>query len=82
VVDLYYDGKDFEELKAERVATRATHGTGCTFAAAIAAYLAHGLQPLDAVARAKDFLTAALKAAPQIGGGVGPLDHFHAFRQG
>ncbi|MGH9751028.1 MAG: bifunctional hydroxymethylpyrimidine kinase/phosphomethylpyrimidine kinase [Candidatus Polarisedimenticolia bacterium] len=82
VVDLYYDGKDFEELKAERVETRATHGTGCTFAAAIAAYLAHGLPPLDAVARAKEFLTAALKAAPSLGKGVGPLDHFHSFRQG
>jgi hydroxymethylpyrimidine/phosphomethylpyrimidine kinase len=82
VVDLYYDGRVFEELKAERVETRATHGTGCTFAAAIAAYLAHGLQPLDAVARAKEYLTSALRAAPEIGRGVGPIDHFHAFRQG
>jgi hydroxymethylpyrimidine/phosphomethylpyrimidine kinase len=82
VVDLYYDGKDFQELKAERVQTRATHGTGCTFAAAITAYLAHGLPPLDAVARAKEFLTAALRAAPSIGRGTGPLNHFHAFRQG
>ncbi|PYS97115.1 MAG: bifunctional hydroxymethylpyrimidine kinase/phosphomethylpyrimidine kinase [Acidobacteria bacterium] len=53
VVDLFYDGKDFQELKAERVETRSTHGTGCTFSAAIAAYLAHGLTPLDAVSRAK-----------------------------
>jgi hydroxymethylpyrimidine/phosphomethylpyrimidine kinase len=81
VVDLFYDGRDFQELKAERVATTATHGTGCTFAAATAAYLAHGLPPLEAVIRAKDFLTAALKAAPKIGRGTGPIDHFHAFRR-
>ncbi len=81
VVDLYYDGRSFEELKAERVQTRSTHGTGCTFSAAIAAYLAHGLPPLDAVARAKEFLTAALQAAPGIGKGIGPINHFHAFHK-
>jgi hydroxymethylpyrimidine/phosphomethylpyrimidine kinase len=81
-VDLFYDGKEFQELRAERVETRSTHGTGCTFSAAIAAYLAHGLTPLDAVARAKEFLTAALKAAPGLGKGIGPLNHFHASRQG
>ncbi len=80
-VDLYFDGRDFQELKEERVATRSTHGTGCTFSAAITAYLAHGLTPLDAVARAKEYLTAALRSAPEIGKGVGPLDHFHAFRK-
>ncbi|HKN48541.1 MAG TPA: bifunctional hydroxymethylpyrimidine kinase/phosphomethylpyrimidine kinase [Candidatus Polarisedimenticolia bacterium] len=80
-VDLYYDGRDFQELKEVRIKTRSTHGTGCTFSAAIAAYLAHGLTPLDAVARAKEFLTAALRSAPDIGKGVGPLDHFHALRK-
>jgi hydroxymethylpyrimidine/phosphomethylpyrimidine kinase len=81
VVDLYFDGENFEELKAERVQTLATHGTGCTFSAAIAAYLAHGLPPLEAVARAKEFLTAALQAAPGIGKGIGPVNHFHAFHK-
>jgi len=81
VVDLYYDGKSFEELKAERVQTRSTHGTGCTFSAAIAAYLAHGLPPLDAVARAKEFLTAALVASPGIGKGIRTINHFHAFHK-
>jgi len=80
-VDLYYDGKEFQELKEERIRTRSTHGTGCTFSAAITAYLAHGLPPLDAVARAKEYLTAALRCAPDIGRGVGPLDHFHPFRR-
>lgn len=81
VVDLYYDGDRFEEFKAERVPTRNTHGTGCTYSAAIAAYLAHGLPPLDAVARAKEFLTAALRSAPAIGKGIGPVDHFHAIHK-
>jgi len=81
VVDLYYDGQRFEEFKAERVVTRSTHGTGCTYSAAIAAYLAHGLPPLDAVARAKEFLTAALLSAPDIGKGIGPVNHFHAFHK-
>ena len=77
VVDLYYDGEDFQELKAERIKTRSNHGTGCTFSAAIAAYLAHGLPPLDAVSRAKEFLTAAILSAPGLGKGAGPLNHFH-----
>lgn len=81
VVDLYFDGENFEELKAERVKTRATHGTGCTFSAAIAAYLAHGLPPLEAVTRAKEYLTAALQADPGIGKGIGPVNHFHSFHK-
>ena len=82
VVDLYFDGENFEELKAERVKTRATHGTGCTFSAAITAYLAHGLPPLEAVARAKEYLTAALQADPGLGKGIGPVNHFHASHRG
>ena len=76
-VDLYYDGSSFEQLRGERIATRNTHGTGCTFAAAITAYLAHGLSPLDAVTRAKEFLTAAIRSAPGHGRGAGPLNHLH-----
>jgi hydroxymethylpyrimidine/phosphomethylpyrimidine kinase len=64
------------------VQTRATHGTGCTFSAAIAAYLAHGLPPLEAVARAKEYLTAALQADPGLGKGIGPVNHFHASHRG
>jgi hydroxymethylpyrimidine/phosphomethylpyrimidine kinase len=81
VVDLYFDGERFEEFKAERIVTRSTHGTGCTYSAAIAAYLAHGLPPLEAVARAKEFLVAALRSAPEIGRGIGPVNHFHAFHR-
>ena len=63
-----------------RIATRNTHGTGCTLSAAVAAGLARGLGLSDAVAAAKDYLTAAIGAADRlgIGGGHGPVHHFHA----
>ena len=76
VVDLFYDGVAFAEIPGERVATRSTHGTGCTFSAAIAASLASGLSTLAAVARAREYVTAALRAAPGLGQGAGPLGHF------
>ena len=67
-------------LAATRVATRNTHGTGCTLSAAIAANLALGRSLEEAVAGAKDYLTAALAAADglSIGTGHGPVHHFHA----
>lgn len=63
-----------------RVATRNTHGTGCTLSAAIAAYLARGESLADAVQRAKKFVHEALVSASeqQLGGGSGPVDHLHA----
>ena len=65
---------------APRIATRNTHGTGCTLSAAVAAGLARGLGLADAVAAAKDYLTAAIGAADRlaIGSGHGPVHHFHA----
>jgi hydroxymethylpyrimidine/phosphomethylpyrimidine kinase len=80
VIDLVYDGQRFHEIRGPRVATRSTHGTGCTFSAAITAGLALGAAPIDAIAAAREYLTAALRAAPGIGRGAGPLEHFHAFR--
>jgi hydroxymethylpyrimidine/phosphomethylpyrimidine kinase len=67
-------------LSAPRIATANTHGTGCTLSAAIAAGLAQGLTLPEAVADAKDYLTAALGAADRlaIGAGHGPVHHFHA----
>lgn len=65
-------------LRYPRVATRNTHGTGCTFSAAIAARLALGDPPTDAITFAKQFVARALTGAQgwEIGGGRGPLDHF------
>jgi hydroxymethylpyrimidine/phosphomethylpyrimidine kinase len=76
-VDLLFDGTEFEELAAERVATRNTHGTGCTFASAIAARLARGEGLRQAVRGAKDYVTAILAASAslRIGAGHGPMDH-------
>ncbi|MCS6801527.1 MAG: bifunctional hydroxymethylpyrimidine kinase/phosphomethylpyrimidine kinase [Chloroflexota bacterium] len=75
-VDLYYDG-EFVELSAERIATRNTHGTGCTLASAIAAGLARGRSPLEAVREAKTYVTEALRAAFPLGHGHGPVHHFY-----
>ena len=66
-------------LPAEHIDTPHTHGTGCTFSAAIAALLAQGHEPLEAIARAKDYLTAALRAAQPIGAGHSPVNHFYAY---
>lgn len=74
--DIFFDGKDFFELEAERVATTSTHGTGCTLSAAIAAYLALGESPLEACRKAKAYLTGALKHAVKLGHGHGPVNHF------
>jgi len=78
-VDLLVDGKTCVRLAAPRVATKNTHGTGCTFASAIAAGLAKGL-PLDAAAReAKTYVSAAIAASDRLGiaDSNGPLHHFH-----
>jgi len=74
--DLIFDGRDFVELTGPRVATTNTHGTGCTFSAALAAYLALGLDPLDAISRSKEFIVGALEASFFIGDGHSPVNHF------
>ncbi len=75
-VDVYFDGERFAELRAERIQTPHTHGTGCTFSAAIAAFIARGLPVYDAVASAKNYITGAIRHAPGIGKGHGPVEHF------
>ena len=77
--DVLYDGETFLEFTAERIPSTSTHGTGCTFASAVAAGLAHGLQTAAAVQQAKEYVTAAIGAAYPIGQGHGPLHHFHAY---
>ena len=76
-VDLFYDGVRFQEFSAPRVDTRNTHGTGCTFAAAVAAGLAQGQDLIAAVAQAKDYVTEAIRHAYPLGQGHGPLHHFY-----
>ena len=77
--DVLFDGEQFLEFTAERIPSTSTHGTGCTFASAVAAGLAHGLDTPDAVRQAKEYVTQAIGAAYRIGSGHGPLHHFHAF---
>ena len=76
VVDLLFDGRAFHELRVPRVEGRHTHGTGCTFASALAACLALGHPLPDAAARAQHYVAGAIAHAPAIGHGRGPLDHF------
>jgi hydroxymethylpyrimidine/phosphomethylpyrimidine kinase len=75
--DLFYDGLDFQEFTAPRIDTVNTHGTGCTFASAIAAGLARSLPVIDAVAQAKEYITEAIRRSFPIGQGHGPLNHFY-----
>ena len=71
---LFYQG-EWQEFTAPRIATRNTHGTGCTFSAAITASIAHGYELPDAVERAKRYITEAIRGNPGLGAGSGPLDH-------
>jgi hydroxymethylpyrimidine/phosphomethylpyrimidine kinase len=63
------------EWRSDRIATRHDHGTGCTLASAIATGLGQGLSIEDAVARGRDFVRAAMLAAPGLGAGHGPMGH-------
>lgn len=72
------NGIPFEQvLTAQRMESRATHGTGCAFATAIACRLARGSQPIDAVRDAKEYVRQAMAAAYPVGKGIGPLNHHY-----
>ncbi len=77
VVDVLYDGATFRDYSAPRIDTTSTHGTGSTYATAIDAYIARGEPLAEAVGQAKEYLTEALRRAYPIGGGHGPVHHFH-----
>jgi hydroxymethylpyrimidine/phosphomethylpyrimidine kinase len=81
IVDLLFDGTRCHELRTARVATRNTHGTGCTFASALAANLALGHSVLEAAARAQAYVVGAVRHGLSIGRGHGPLDHFWQTRR-
>ena len=74
--DLLLDGGEWHEFPAPRIATRHTHGTGCTYSAAIVAGMAQGLTMAEAVAQAKRFIDAAIRGNPGLGSGSGPVNHF------
>jgi len=74
--DVLFDGGDFHIFGAPKIETRETRGTGCTLSSAIAALLARGCDVPEAVARAKQYLSEILRAAPDIGHGARPLNHY------
>ena len=77
--DIFYDGKKFHELTVPRISTPNTHGTGCTYSAAIAANLAKGEKLEKAVVQAKKFITQAIRKGFPIGPGHSPVHHFYHF---
>jgi len=75
-IDIVFDGERYIELKAERIFTENTHGTGCTFSAAICAGLAMGNETMDSIRSAKNYINGAIANSFDIGKGHGPLNHF------
>ncbi len=75
LVDLFLDGQRVQAFRSDRIETRATHGTGCTLSAAVAANLALGSGLPDAVERALAYLRKAMRRAAPLGAGRGPLAH-------
>ena len=78
-VDILDDGREQRELRAPRIATKNTHGTGCTLAAAITALLPRSTSMVQAIETAKQYLTGAIAASGEltVGAGHGPTHHFH-----
>jgi len=73
-IDLLYDGRNFKEMEGPRIDTKNTHGTGCTFASAIATLLARGDSLPEAVRKAKTFITMAIQSGLNLGKGTGPTN--------
>ena len=74
--DVLFDGQECRLLESKRIETASTHGTGCTFSSAIAAYLARGERFFDAVSKAKTYISGAIAHAFPLGKGCGPTHHF------
>jgi len=74
--DLLFNGSEYREFPSPRVDTPHTHGTGCTYSAAITAGLASCLGLEESVARAKVFIAEAIRTNPGLGSGCGPVNHF------
>lgn len=73
--DVLFDGVEWHEFPSPRIETRHTHGTGCTYSAAITAGLARGMAPASAVEAAKKFIHEAIRTNPGLGRGSGPVNH-------
>jgi hydroxymethylpyrimidine/phosphomethylpyrimidine kinase len=80
IVDIYADAHGTHEWHGPRIATRHTHGTGCTLASAVATGFAQGLNAVDSITRARLYVRRALETAPGLGQGHGPLNHAHTVR--
>ncbi len=78
--DILLDDGGWVEFAAERIATRHTHGTGCTFSAAITALLARGQELEPAIRAAKRYISEAIRTSPGLGAGTGPVNHHAAWR--
>ena len=76
ILDLLFDGHEFREFRGERVRGGSTHGTGCTFAAALVAQLAGGRSLIEAIPLAQRYVAGAIRHAPRLGKGQGPINHF------
>ncbi|MEI7024887.1 bifunctional hydroxymethylpyrimidine kinase/phosphomethylpyrimidine kinase [Paenibacillus sp. y28] len=79
--DVLYDGKELYYFSSPRFQTRHTHGTGCTYSAALTAFIAKGLPLYAAAETAKQFITAAIRNELGIGGGHGPTNHWAYWRE-
>ncbi len=75
-VDILFDGNTFHTFQSPRLSNPNTHGTGCTYSAALATLLAQGREPLQAVTEAKKFITRAIAYGIEMGSGIGPTNHY------
>lgn len=75
-VDFLYDGNVIHTFSSKRIETNNTHGTGCTYSAAITAYMSQGVSLIEAVKKAKNFVTAAIQHSFSLGNGSGPTNHW------
>lgn len=82
VTDILYDGHEFTSFESNRCETKNTHGTGCTFSAAITAQLGKGKSVPEAIKRAKSFIQAAIEDDLHIGAGHGPTNHWAYVKRG
>jgi hydroxymethylpyrimidine/phosphomethylpyrimidine kinase len=80
ILDLLYEHGEFVEFRHPRVPGRHTHGTGCTFSAAITSHIALGRTLREAIPLAQQYIADAIRHAPDLGKGHGPMQHFGTFK--